>query len=672
MKVFRSIQSIFCAALFAVMLIQAAFAGDDWAAISPAELSLKEAKIEKDADAEALMWEVYVAGEENGPTLQTVLRHYIRIKIFNERGREKYSKIDIPFVKMSGSNPFNVKIKDIAARTTKADGSTVELKSEDIFEREIVKGEGVKIKAKSFAVPGIEPGAIIEYRWKEIRDRVSFYQRLDFAQEIPVHQIKYHIKPVPTSMYGMRAQAFNVKISPWQKGKDNFYTTSAENVPSYKEEPIAPAEYIVRPWMLLYYTEDKKLEPQKFWKEYAKETYETWKPYMKVNDEVRQATNEAVSDAAMPEQKVERIFRYVRAKIKNIYDDASGFTADDRAKMKENKTPADTLKRGQGDADDINMLFAAMTAAAGLDTRVARSPMRTNVFSPDFTDSYFMRTYNIAVKIGDDWKFFDPSSRYVQYGMVMWEEEGQPALIADSKEPVWAKTPVSTPQQSLEKRSGKFKLLEDGTLEGDVRLEFTGHIAEYHKEYNDDDNQQEREETLKNLVKSNVLGSAEVSNITIENVSDPEKPFIYTFKVRVPGYATRTGKRLFLQPNFFERSTKPVFETTTRRYDIEFRYPYSEQDDIIIELPSGYSLESPDAPAPVKDAQNIGLDDIKISVTKDGRTLIYKRNFYFGNGGFLHFPQSSYPALKQLFEAYHQANIHALTLKQDVAGASKN
>lgn len=652
----------------------AAFAGDEpWQPVSPSELAMKEPKIEKDADAEALMWEVYLANEEGGGgSYQTVLRHYIRIKIFNDRGREQFSKVDIPFGKVSGGL-LNIKVKDIAARTIKADGSIVELKPEDIFERDVVKGDGLKLKAKSFAMPGIEPGAIIEYRYKEVRDGVSFHQRLDFSREIPVHTATYYVKPIKETSLMMKGQAFNGSNSAW-KEKNGFYGTTMTNVPSFKEEPQMPSDYAVRPWLLLYYVEadNNKIEPAKFWKEYGKRIYEANKVGIKAGDDVKQATAQAVGDASTPEQKVERIFNFVRAKIKYVYDDVHNFSAEDKKRASENKTPAGTLKLGFGDMTDINRLFVAMCTASGIEARITNLPRRSDAnFNINFTNDYFMRTNNVAVKFGDKWQFVDPGLRYLPYGMLSWEEEGQPVLVSDSKEPMWTETQSSEPQKSLEKRTGKFKLTEDGTLEGEIQMVFTGHLAANHKEYNDEDTQQQREETLKNAVKSNILASAELSNISIENVTDPDKPFVYSFKVKIPGYATRTGKRIFIQPNVFERSTKPVFQSSSRRYDVEFRYAHAEQDEISIELPAGYALENPDSPATVNDAQNIGLNEIKMEIAADRKTLTYKRNFYFGNGGFLRFPVGSYPALKSLFEAYHKANTHSLTLKQATAAPTK-
>jgi hypothetical protein len=113
----------------------------------------------------------------------------VRIKIFTERGRDQYSKIDIPYI-------GGIKIKDVAARTIKADGSIIELLKDDIIEKTVVKVSGLKLRTKTFAFPGIEPGAIIEYKWKEVRSNSSANNmRLQFQRDIPVQAVTYRIKP---------------------------------------------------------------------------------------------------------------------------------------------------------------------------------------------------------------------------------------------------------------------------------------------------------------------------------------------------------------------------------------------------------------------------------------------------------------------------------------------
>ena len=90
------------------------FAGDkDWRPIMPADLEAKSPVVEADADAEAIFWEVRI---DDSSIDDLSMKHYVRVKIFTERGRERYSKFDIPFTK-------GLKIKDLAARVIKPDSS---------------------------------------------------------------------------------------------------------------------------------------------------------------------------------------------------------------------------------------------------------------------------------------------------------------------------------------------------------------------------------------------------------------------------------------------------------------------------------------------------------------------------------------------------------------------
>jgi hypothetical protein len=669
MKFLRPLASVlvplFCLALMAASAVLAVAPADPWKPLDPSHLAMKTPVVEKDADAEAIFWEVYMADVTNGDNIRTKLDNYVRIKIFTDRGKESQSKVDLLM-------PPGTEIKEIAARTIKADGTIVDLKKEDIFERTIAKAGGKKLKAKSFALPGVEPGAIVEYRWREIRNTTT-YNEVPMQRDIPVQHLKYYVKPFsgPYFPFGMRVQTFNGQGGDFVKEKDGFYSTTLTNVPAFREEPRMPPEDEVRSWMLVYYTEDKSLDPQQFWKAYGKEIYEDHKASMKVNDDIRKKAAEIIGDASSPEQKLDKLFDFCRFNIKNISDDASGLTYEQIQKVKENKSPGDTLKRATGTWHDINMLFAALATAAGFEARVAALSNRENIFfNPKFPDTYFLRykgTESIAVRVGNDWRFYDPSTSYMPYGMLRWQEEGQQALVSDPKEPVWVKTPLSPPQKSVEKRTAKLKLSEDGTLEGDIRIEFQGHLGADMKEYNDEESPAEREEILRNIVKER-MDTAEVSAIRIENVTDPIKPFVYEFHVKIPGYAQRTGKRLFLQPAFFQHGEPALFTTSTRKHEIYFHYPWSEEDEVTIELPAGFVLDNADAPDSFT-GQNISEYKVTIAADKDQRMLLYKRKFFFGADGSILFPAETYHLLRQYFDRVYKADNHTISLKQGTATA---
>ena len=81
-------RSLFLVPLFLFCLIALAAMpalAQDWKPVDPADLALKAPVVEKDADAEAIFWEVRV--DDSNP-YELSLKNYIRIKVFNERGRE--------------------------------------------------------------------------------------------------------------------------------------------------------------------------------------------------------------------------------------------------------------------------------------------------------------------------------------------------------------------------------------------------------------------------------------------------------------------------------------------------------------------------------------------------------------------------------------------------------
>ncbi len=647
--------------LFSVCLIFTAniFGGDDkWRPITPEEMQMKTPKVEPGADAEAIFWEVRV---DDSATDGLSLNHYVRVKIFTEKGREDFAKHDIPYLK-------GTRVKDVEAKVTKPDGTTVFLDKDDVTEREIVKTNGYKIKAKSFALPGLEPGSIVEYRYREVIDNASAQMRLIFQRELPIETISYYVKPFDGTR-SMFYQSFNIGNTKFEKDKSGFQKATMNNVPAYHEEPFSLPEDEVRSWMYIYYSDENNVgKPEAYWKDYGKKSFERAKSLYKVSDEVKKATAEAINGATTDEDKLRKIYEYCQTHIKNL----NYMVNRDPEQVKKAITfnsPTDVLKAGyavSGAAGDIDSLFGAMTRAAGFDSRLASSGVRSELFfHPEITNSnLILSSSSVAVKVGDKWQFFSPSEAFSDYGTLSWHEDGQVALISDPKELVWTEIPLMEAQKSVEKRTGTFKLLEDGTLVGQGRIEFFGHRGEVQRLINYDDSSNLREDRVKTWIRKNILGTAEIESVAVENVTETGKPFAYSFKIRVPGYASRTGKRMFIQPGVFERSATSSFSAADRKSDIYIDYPWAEQDNITIELPEGFALENPDAPAMIKDPNGIGVDEVKMSITKDNKNLIYKRSFSFGNGGSIRFPATAYPALKQMFEAFNKTDTHQLTLRQ--------
>ncbi|QYO65864.1 hypothetical protein [Leptolyngbya sp. 7M] len=88
--------SLFVATLFVFSAVNVSAQDKGWRPVAPADLQASTPIVEPGADAEAIFWEVRV---DDSSTNELALRHYVRIKVFTEKGREDFARHDVNFTK---------------------------------------------------------------------------------------------------------------------------------------------------------------------------------------------------------------------------------------------------------------------------------------------------------------------------------------------------------------------------------------------------------------------------------------------------------------------------------------------------------------------------------------------------------------------------------------------
>lgn len=632
--------------------------GAVWRPVTPEELSATKSTLDPNADVEALFHDVRLLNEAatfGYPV--NVWTEYVRLKIYTSRGKDKYGTVQIEYWGKSI-------ISGVEGRTIKRDGTILELKKDAIFDKVIEKGKAVKIRVVSFAMPGVEPGAIIEYRYtRNAGEFISRYVPLDVQSEYPVRELIFHVKPVtgqwvhwPT----MRMMPFG-GCNPGNAANEagGFVSFTLHNVPAFHEEAYMPPEYSAKQWILIYYEENENTGKDKYWKSLGRQLYSRYSAKVKVNGEVRDTASEVIRGATTDEEKVARLFEFCRKNLKDIRGDQ--ITTQERDAAKENRTTADTLARKEGTAEDINLAFAALAIGAGFDARLAKLADRsTFLFNPVFQSEFFLDREDIAVKVNGSWKFYDVTNRNVPPGQLAWQQQGVFALITDPKDPEFVPTPLLSSKDSAVQRIGNFTLETNGDLEGDIREIYTGNrAAEWRRRWLAA-NDAEREDALRRELKER-FPEFELSDAKFHVPPDLSKGISVVYRMTIQGYAQRTGKRLFVAPDLFEAGIGSRFPQETRQQPIYFEYPWSETDVVTLQLPEGYHLDHADAPGGVAFTP-IGTYKVAISVTNTNKVL-YQRDLVFGSDQVLLFDQKAYPVLKQVFDKIHAADSHMLTLK---------
>ena len=461
-------------------------------------------------------------------------------------------------------------------------------------------------------MPGVKAGSIIEYRWKESHDdELADYVRLPGHREIPIEHLVYHLKPLqnPYFPYTMRYMPFNMKLPAFKLEPGGYAVSSVDNLPAYHEEPDAPPESQIGAWALIYYDEDRKENPDKFWKSEGKLLYGYYKPLIKVNGKVKELAAKLTAGSNSPDEQVQRLYEYCQKNLKDL--SGTDITEAERVAAKNRQTTADTLERGVGSRMDIRLAFAALAMGAGFDARLAYLSDRGMLFfSRNVLSSYFLNCIDIAVNLNGHWRLYDVTTRYLEPGHVRWQEEGEDALITDGKNPEWLAVPLNDPLASQAKRTGQFHLDEQGNLEGDLTEVLTGHTADDWCSLNQEHSPREREKSFQDSLERRMPG-AEVSRIKLSDPDNFAQPVTLQCHLRVGNYATRTGKRLFLDPALFEFNRPARYPESVRKYDVCWRYPWSEVDDVSIQLPTGFTLDHADAPGGLS-FDPVGTYNVKI------------------------------------------------------------
>jgi hypothetical protein len=629
-------------------------AASDWKPLAPAHLSLKEPKIDPSAAAEALLWEVKVTDDIDGNGVPiTIYEHYLRAKIFTDRGREAFATIDIPFDR-------SISILDLDARTIRPNGTIVDVKRADIYERTVVKTGDVRVKVKSFAAPALEPGAIIEYKWSEQHhDSISTNLRLAFSRDIPVHEVRYLLKPLDVPGFQMVAFPFHGNFPPPVKQADGFTLLALSNVAAQASEEYSPPALEYRPWVFIGYDRtSRSYTGLEFERSFAKDVYEDYARRSRPNDAIRNLASEAVAGLSSTAAKVAALAAAARTRLKRTETDTAPVVA---RKAKTPKNAGEALSLGSGTGDDVLTLFLALASASRLEAYPAATISR-NVLLPRSVRPHaaFFPERLAAVRNGDQWIIVEPANEYSASGEVPWYFELQRALIANVGQPVGFEIPETPASYSLKKRVGTFQLLDDGTLEGEARIEYLGHWGQTLREQDDEQSPADREKALRDLMTERWPG-AELSDIRIENMSDLSKPYVNSYKVRIPGFAQRAGQRLILQPAVFQKGVAQTFAAAQRTTQLHFPFAFSEHDDVTITLPEGYSMQEAAGPKPI----NAGAGLYTPSISASGSTIKYSRKMSLATPGV--YATTLYGPLRTFYESMHKADAHTVIVTRTTA-----
>jgi hypothetical protein len=545
---------------------------------------------------------------------------YFRVKILTEEGR-KYGDIEIPYFKANG-NIVNVK-----ARTIRPDGSIVNFEGK-VFDKSIAKAKGLKYLAKTFSLPNVEVGCVIEYYYtNDLSENVLYDSHWILSNELFTKNAKFSLKPYSGSDSDLSVRWTWQGLPPGtaqpKEGPDHIVHLDVSNIPAFQTEDFMPPENELKSRVDFIYSSNTEGDPEKFWKKNGKSWNDRVESFTGKRKAMEQAVAQIISPNDTPETKLQKIYARVQQIRNTSFEVAKTEKEEKRAKVKAADSVEDVWKRGYGDGTELTWLYLALVRAAGFEAYGVWVSDRSNYFfEPRLMDTNKLDSNVVLVKLNGKDLYFDPGAAFTPFGFLPWTETGVQGLKLDKDGGAWVHTTLPDSSASLVERTADLKLVADtGSLEGKLTLTFTGLEASRRRVSERNQDETERKKALEDEVKEYIPVAIDVELINKPDWSSSSPSLVAEFDLKVPGWASGAGRRALLPVGLFTATEKHLFDHTERVHPIYFEIPSQKVDDITVELPDGWQVSTLPEPRTVdahviKYSSKTSLDKNKLHLSR--------------------------------------------------------
>ena len=412
--------------LAALLTVSPAFAGSSFQAPSPEELKMTNEP--KAPGAPAIVLYRQVDRDDQGHTAHEDV--YRRIKIFTEEGR-KYADIEIPFYKGQGD------VVNIHARTIKPDGTIVNF-SGKIFEKTVVKARGVRYLAKTFTLPDVEVGGILEYYYTiDLAEYFVFDSHWIISDELFTKNARFSLKPYDGSYPPMNLRWIWSTLPPGTTAPaaapNHVINLQVSDIPAFHTEDYMPPENELKSRVdFIYSVESFESEPDKYWKKLGKKLNGQLEGFVGKRKAMEEAVAGIVAASDSPEVKLQKIYARVQQMRNTSYEAEKTEQEQKREKEKDPTNVEEVWKKQYANGTNLTWLFLGMARAAGFDASGMWVPDRQNYFfSPVSMDGRRLDANVVVVKLDGKDVFFDPGAAFTPFGMLPWMETGVKGLKLD-------------------------------------------------------------------------------------------------------------------------------------------------------------------------------------------------------------------------------------------------
>ena len=629
---------------------------DAWQPVPKEDLALKDNPANPGSSAMILERQIYTDDEKRFQT------EWVRIKIFNEEGRA-YADIEIPyFAKVST-------VENIRGRTVRSDG-TVIIFNGAVFDKVVAKYRRLRYEAKTFTLPGVEVGSVIEYaytvRWKEsLPDYVRHPQGYLFREAWTIPTATWTIQqalftrhavfvlhPVKEGRLGSAYVRLPGGGPSWQP--DGTKRMEVHNVAAIEQEDYMPPESMLNSRVHFYYMVG--YVGANWWNEFGKLQAQKAEKFIEKTPFLERTANEIAPRSDPPEVRLCKLYTRVQQIRYLSYEPSKTEKEVKREHLQENKSAEDIFRHGYGSGNEINFLFTALARSAGFEASIVEVVDRASAtFEPDVLDASQFNAIVVLVRLKDENLYFDPASRFCPYGLLPWFESDTKGVKWDKSGGAVLDVHAPANESSAIERTAELKLQPDGSLDGELDVVFTGQEALDRRLSASDEDETGRHKLLEDEIKALTPPGVKLDVDSVAGWQDLEQPLRVRCRFHASRFAVLTHQRMLFPMAVFQANRRSMLTHSKRMQPVYFRHGYSEVDKITISLPAGYRVEALPPEANLKTA----FATYQAKRTGEAGVVRLERHAVISQYSF---PRESYGSLRQYLDQLRQSDAENVVL----------